>query len=171
MPSTTISALVRKALTRPQRIFPYIQRAWRNHIINRTSANQFEAHRRYIEDYGKDNPNIAMGCETEEQWLQGGLQQIELLLQHGLQPTHRVLDLGCGNLRLGWRLIDYLQAGGYVGTELSPKMLHHARGKITHYKLQRLLLSQIRAQKVSCSAFLTSYLILLLLLYREGARA
>jgi SAM-dependent methyltransferase len=127
---------IRRAITRPQRIFPYLKRAWRNFIINRTSANQFEAHRRYIEDYGRENPNIAMGCETEEQWLQSGQQQMELLIQHGLQSSHRVLDLGCGNLRLGWRLIEFLDAGGYVGLELSQKMLEHARNKITHYRLQ-----------------------------------
>ena len=33
--------------------------------------------------------------------------QFDYLVEHGLKPGHRMLDIGCGNLRAGWRFIDY----------------------------------------------------------------
>src|SRR5688572_23381308 len=39
------------------------------------------------------------------------------LLLNGLLPAHRVLDFGCGSLRLGYWLIRFLDAGCYFGIE------------------------------------------------------
>lgn len=43
--------------------------------------------------------------------------QFSLLHMLGLRETHRVLDFGCGSLRLGRLLIPYLRSGGYFGIE------------------------------------------------------
>ena len=48
--------------------------------------------------------------------LSSGLQ-FSLLLFSGLRSHHRVLDIGCGSLRLGKLLVPYLDAGGYYGVE------------------------------------------------------
>jgi SAM-dependent methyltransferase len=40
-----------------------------------------------------------------------------LLTSYGLRGHHRVLDIGCGSLRNGRLLIQYLDAGNYVGVE------------------------------------------------------
>lgn len=40
-----------------------------------------------------------------------------LLTSIGLRQHHRVLDIGCGSLRVGRLLIPYLNAGHYVGVE------------------------------------------------------
>lgn len=40
-----------------------------------------------------------------------------LLTQLGLRQHHRVLDIGCGSLRIGRLLIPYLNRGGYTGLE------------------------------------------------------
>jgi SAM-dependent methyltransferase len=40
-----------------------------------------------------------------------------LLTTLGLRQHHRVLDVGCGSLRIGRLLIPYLNAGNYVGIE------------------------------------------------------
>lgn len=45
------------------------------------------------------------------------LNQIGVLSALGLRETHRVLDLGCGSLRLGRMLIPFLRAGRYFGVE------------------------------------------------------
>lgn len=50
--------------------------------------------------------------------LMGGLQ-MELLQKHGLAPESKVLDVGCGALRLGRLLIPYLDEGGYTGVDVS----------------------------------------------------
>lgn len=43
--------------------------------------------------------------------------QFSLLHMLGLRETHRVLDFGCGSLRLGRLLIPYLRPSGYFGVE------------------------------------------------------
>jgi cyclopropane fatty-acyl-phospholipid synthase-like methyltransferase len=40
-----------------------------------------------------------------------------LLTCCGLRQHHRLLDIGCGSLRIGRLLIPYLDQGGYVGVE------------------------------------------------------
>jgi cyclopropane fatty-acyl-phospholipid synthase-like methyltransferase len=40
-----------------------------------------------------------------------------LLVVLGLRQHHRVLDIGCGSLRIGRLLIAYLNRGGYAGLE------------------------------------------------------
>lgn len=43
--------------------------------------------------------------------------QFNLLFCLGLREGHRVLDFGCGSLRLGRLLIPYLRKGGYFGID------------------------------------------------------
>ncbi len=42
-----------------------------------------------------------------------------------------MLDIGCGNLRAGWRFIDYLEAGHYYGIDISPDILMAAKQTLT----------------------------------------
>lgn len=48
---------------------------------------------------------------------EAGRYSFDSLLGLGLQPEHRVLDVGCGALRLGYWLIRYLNPDNYFGTE------------------------------------------------------
>ena len=43
--------------------------------------------------------------------------QLESLKSLGLKPHHRLLDFGCGALRLGLSAIDYLESGNYYGID------------------------------------------------------
>jgi SAM-dependent methyltransferase len=47
----------------------------------------------------------------------------EVLLAERLRPSSRVLDVGCGALRLGYWLMRFLDAGCYFGIEPQQKML------------------------------------------------
>lgn len=46
-----------------------------------------------------------------------GATQFRLLCTLGLRAHHQVLDLGCGSLRAGRFLINYLESGNYCGIE------------------------------------------------------
>lgn len=46
-----------------------------------------------------------------------GQHALESLKQNGLRPDHRVLDVGCGALRLGYWLIRYLDPDRYFGLD------------------------------------------------------
>lgn len=47
----------------------------------------------------------------------------EVLLKEGLRPSSRVLDVGCGALRLGYWLMRFLDSGCYFGIEPQRDML------------------------------------------------
>jgi cyclopropane fatty-acyl-phospholipid synthase-like methyltransferase len=59
-------------------------------------------------------------------WDETGRLQMRLLQDAGLQPHHRLLDIGCGSLRLGCRAVPYLDPGHYWGTDASAALM--ARG-------------------------------------------
>ena len=56
-------------------------------------------------------------------WDEIGRLQYEFLVRHGLQPRHRLLDIGCGCLRAGVHLIGYLAPGNYVGVDADQGLL------------------------------------------------
>jgi SAM-dependent methyltransferase len=52
-----------------------------------------------------------------------GRMCFDVLLREGLSPESRVLDIGCGALRLGYWLMRFLDPGGYHGIEPNREML------------------------------------------------
>ena len=56
-------------------------------------------------------------------WDEIGLLTRDLLVAEGLTPGLRFLDVGCGSLRVGVHLVEYLDAGHYFGTDLSADLL------------------------------------------------
>jgi hypothetical protein len=68
-----------------------------------------------------------------------GRVQLMLLLQEGVYPQSKVLDLGCGCLRGGYWLIHFLDPDGYCGIEPNHHML---RAGVEH-----LLEPEVRAVK------------------------
>ena len=49
--------------------------------------------------------------------------QLDFLIKQGLEPSNVLLDLGCGCLRGGIHLIDYMEAGHYLGVDLSAEAI------------------------------------------------
>ena len=49
--------------------------------------------------------------------------QFNILCRLGLLPHHTLLDIGCGPLTVGLKLIPYLDAGNYVGLDVRPQPL------------------------------------------------
>lgn len=56
-------------------------------------------------------------------WDEIGDHQLAFLIDRGLRPSDRLLDVGCGSLRLGSRAIAYLDPGGYFGSDLSEDLI------------------------------------------------
>jgi hypothetical protein len=56
-------------------------------------------------------------------WQEIGQLQFDFLKGRGLQPAHRLLDIGCGCLRGGVHFVRYLDSGNYFGTDLSQALL------------------------------------------------
>ncbi len=59
------------------------------------------------------------GQRTAGEFRKDGIAKFEALRQWGLQPDQRVVDYGCGSLRVGQHLIRYLDAGKYTGIDVT----------------------------------------------------
>ena len=63
----------------------------------------------------------------QEHWEQRGRFQLLFLKSMGLIPSSCLLDIGCGPLRAGVHLIDYLDAGHYIGFDYNADFVAAAR--------------------------------------------
>ncbi len=56
-------------------------------------------------------------------WERIGRLQFDFLVDRGLRPEHRLLDVGCGPLRGGVHFIRFLDVGGYYGIDKNASLL------------------------------------------------
>ena len=78
----------------------------------------------------------AVGTQSPERWKKIGRKQFRFLRNHGLERHHRMLEIGCGNLRAGRHFVRYLDAGQYTGVDISPEILLAAQETIVSNELQ-----------------------------------
>ncbi|HZI96075.1 MAG TPA: class I SAM-dependent methyltransferase [Actinomycetales bacterium] len=137
--SPTRSSLVhqlRYALAHPERVRPHAARLARDTLLRLRARGD---HVRYYLDVMRHdtrrNPEAAVGSQRHDRWLALGEMQFEYLLEHGLVREHKVLEIGCGNLRAGRLLIDHLDVGGYYGIDISPDILLAAQDTLAAYGL------------------------------------
>lgn len=100
------------------------------HRIERRRNDRLYRNGDYLAAYRTDtdlrvevDPHTAIGG----MWEEIGQLQFDYLKSHGLQPHHRMLDVGCGTLRGGRHFIAYLEPGGYTGIDISPKAVEAGR--------------------------------------------
>lgn len=60
-------------------------------------------------------------------WDETGRLQMQLLHEAGLQPHHRLADLGAGSLRLGCKAVPWLDPGNYWATDASRALMLRGR--------------------------------------------
>ena len=82
------------------------------------------------------SPEAAVGSRTHDRWNALGQMQFDYLIGHGLLPEHRMLDIGCGNLRAGRWFVNHLEPGHYYGIDISPDILIAAQHTLRTYQLQ-----------------------------------
>jgi trans-aconitate methyltransferase len=69
-------------------------------------------------------------------WKQAREFQFEFLLDQGLQQTDTLMDIGCGTLRGGIPMIQYLNTGNYYGMDVRDHVLDEGRKEIKAAKLE-----------------------------------
>ncbi|WP_216654617.1 class I SAM-dependent methyltransferase [Pseudogemmobacter hezensis] len=78
-------------------------------------------------------------------WEETALHQMQVILDEGLERHDHFLDIGCGCLRLGHRLVPWLDHGHYWGTDASHAlMLHGHAHELTPEARARLPADQLR---------------------------
>lgn len=70
-----------------------------------------------------------------QRWQEKRDCQIKFLLEHGLKQDHYLLDHGCGVLRGGIPIIDYLEKSHYYGIEKDPKRLEEGLAELKESNL------------------------------------
>lgn len=71
-----------------------------------------------------------VGPATKEEYEELGAVKLRLLINLGLTPDVRILDVGCGTGLLTAALHEYLRDGGaYCGTDISPDALAFCRSR------------------------------------------
>lgn len=63
-------------------------------------------------------------------WDSIGQLQSDYLRQRGMLPQHTLLDLGCGCLRAGVKIVPWLNAGNYYGIDVSSALLDEGRKEL-----------------------------------------
>lgn len=130
-----LSYRIKYAVQHPERIRPYLRRLVRDARIRLKARDHVSYYREVMRHDVASNPRGAVGTPSRERWLALGELQHAYLLEHGLQPDHDVLEIGCGNLRAGWRLIQHLEPGRYTGIDISPDVLLSALDTIVEFDL------------------------------------
>ncbi|MEU7137484.1 class I SAM-dependent methyltransferase [Streptomyces sp. NPDC046261] len=127
---------LRYALRHPERVMPYARRWARDAWLRATSADHVAYYRKVMRSDLARSADAAVGSKSRERWLELGRLQFDYLREHGLTPEDRMLEIGCGNLRAGWRFIQYLQTGHYYGIDISPGILLAAQRTVTEFELR-----------------------------------
>ncbi|MFN4154880.1 MAG: class I SAM-dependent methyltransferase [Paracoccaceae bacterium] len=60
-------------------------------------------------------------------WEETGRIQMQILRDAGMQPHHRLLDIGAGSLRLGCKAVPWLNPGHYWATDASRALMLRGR--------------------------------------------
>jgi SAM-dependent methyltransferase len=131
---------VRYALRHPGRVPAHTRRAARDAWLRLRHPDHIAYYRAVMAADAARSPEAAVGHNpSRERWAEIGRMQFDYLLDHGLRPDHRMLEIGCGNLRAGRLFIDHLDTGHYYGLDISPAILLAAQDTLAREGLQSKL--------------------------------
>jgi cyclopropane fatty-acyl-phospholipid synthase-like methyltransferase len=75
--------------------------------------------------------------------------QINFLQEVGLKPNHKLLDFGCGTLRGGLPLVDYLEPGNYYGLDVRIETLKEACNELEESGLEEKMPTLVNCHDLS----------------------
>lgn len=127
---------VRYALRNPAKVAPHLRRLTRDTWLRLRTRDHVSYYRAVMKSDTARSPEGAVGSKSHTRWLALGQMQFDYLVEHGLKPGHRMLEIGCGNLRAGRLFIEHLDAGNYYGIDISPDILIAAQQTLVEYGLR-----------------------------------
>jgi SAM-dependent methyltransferase len=81
-------------------------------------------------------------------WDTHGQHQLDFLVAQGLQPGDKFLDVGCGSLRAGRHLVDYLEPGNYYGIDANRSLIQAGYDvELTDEQRAKLPIANLRANE------------------------
>lgn len=67
--------------------------------------------------------HASLGPNISEESAQKAIESFNYLLSQGIRREDVVVDYGCGTMRIGRHLVDYLNKGNYIGMDLDQRLL------------------------------------------------
>jgi SAM-dependent methyltransferase len=125
----------RYAAQYPERARRYLHRMRRDLTLRLRHRDHIAYYGAVVTDLVEQGEATAVGNSDRRRWRKAGQLQFDYLVGHGLQPHHQVLEIGCGNLRAGRLLIDYLDVGHYYGLDISAPVLFAAQETLVRDQL------------------------------------
>lgn len=123
------------AIKHPEKIVPHLRRLARDTWFRLRTRDHVSYYRAVMRSDTARDPEGAVGSHSHKRWLEVGRMQFDYLVEHGLKPECRLLEIGCGNLRAGHLFIDYLHTGNYYGIDISPDILLAAQNTLVRQGL------------------------------------
>jgi SAM-dependent methyltransferase len=85
-----------------------------------------------VRPYDRQLTEAEISCGSHREfvggmWDQIGRLQFDFMVQRGLSPSCRLLDIGCGALRGGLHFIRYLDPGNYFGIDANASLIWAGR--------------------------------------------
>lgn len=128
---------IQRGVKEPYRIMRYAKR--KIMLLRYKYLRRKHRHRPFREFYSvimeirtQEDPKTAVGG----MWEQMGSLQFNFLVEQGLRPDHKLLDLGCGSLRGGIHFIEYLDEGNYFGMDISRAILEAGKNLLIQTSLE-----------------------------------
>ena len=81
--------------------------------------------------------NLVPDRDFHYKWQEYADWQFETLKRLGLKPEHRLLDVGCGPLRLGMNAIPYLDEGNFFGIDAYQPYIELGRKLLAELRISR----------------------------------
>lgn len=95
---------------------------------------QYYSHR-LNKPYKVDNLKSIYQSKSYTKYIDDVRNEVEMIKKNGLKPSHSFLDYGCGSLRFGFYLINFLEPNKYVGVDLSQTRLNLGREHLQHHNI------------------------------------
>jgi SAM-dependent methyltransferase len=126
---------VRYAVKYPKVARRYLRRLRRDVVLRVKHRDHLAYYGAVVGDDILHGQEKAVGNSDRPQWRKFGRMQFDYLRSHGLQPQHRMLEIGCGNLRAGCLFIDFLDTANYYGIDISTEVLFAAQDTVVRERL------------------------------------
>jgi SAM-dependent methyltransferase len=88
-----------------------------------------------LDSFAKGDSAVESGMADEHRYFLSGDEDLEVLIDLGMKPEHRMFELGCGFGRSAQHFVNYLGAGNYVGSDISSERLRQCNELLQHRNL------------------------------------
>ena len=89
--------------------------------------NIVDSYNAYVSRLAPNNQQQALEAAIGGEFKAFGIVEREMLRFYGLRPDSELIDVGCGSGRLTLALFEYLTVGEYIGTDVVPALIEHAK--------------------------------------------